>query len=268
MKKPNRHATHVLEGESERFFRNQIPIEWYVDKPDHDYGIDLTTNIVVGGEVTGMNFSVQLKAREKSTSADFISITLKNSTLGLYDSRLEPVLLAVYVQQEKETYWIWYNDLALDKAAGTRTTRIKIPKTNSLSTTDWESVRKYVQQIFSFKKLIDGIRTLEYGEISQTEILAWRYYYAGDYEKAAFYFKNQLEKGPKDVSIILEGLAHSLYMCHRYPEALFHINHAIELSGTANQLLTKACILSEDGSATRNKAKLIEAQKFLPVRGR
>ncbi|MCT4320154.1 tetratricopeptide repeat protein [Elizabethkingia anophelis] len=262
MKKPNRHKNHILETESNKFFNNCLSNEWFADKPEHDYGIDYITHISVNGQVTGLNFSVQLKSKEKETNKQHVSISIKQSTLGLFNTRLEPILLVAYVQEDKEAYWCWYNDLNLNLTEAQKTVRINIPKENRLSHIDWNVVAKYVQKIFSIKTLIDSIRTLEYTELSNTEVLAWRNYYDSKYEESAFYFKSLLKQEHKDQISILEGLAHSQYMSFNYAEALQTINKCIELSGTGNQYLTKACILAEDGAKMKSKAKLLQAKNI------
>ncbi len=259
MPKPIRHNNHVLETESNKFFSNQVPNEWIIDKPEHDYGIDYNVNIAIDNEVTGLSFSVQLKSKIQDRHPDFATITLKHSTLSLYNTMLAPVLLVAYIQEEKEAYWYWYNDLNIDLGTQQKTFKIKIPKTNKLSQINWNAGTKYVQDIFSIKTLVDGIKFLEYNEISNSELLAWRYYYSGDYENAIFYFKNLLRDNPQNVTV-LEGLSQSQYQTFNYKEALFNINKAIELSGKHNLNLTKACILAEDGIQNGVKGKIIEAR--------
>lgn len=262
MSKPNRHKNHILETESNKFYNNYLPNEWFADKPDHDYGIDYVTHISVNGQVTGLNFSVQLKSKEKESNKHHISISIKQSTLGLFKTKLEPVLLVASVQEDKEAYWYWYNDLNLDLTKVQKMVRINIPRANKLSQIDWIVVTKYVQDIFSIKTLIDGIRALEYTELTNTEVLAWRNYYAGKYEEASFYFKSLLKEEQKNQAVILEGLAYSQYMSFNYMDALQTINKCIENAGTENQYLTKACILAEDGAVTGSKGKLIEAKNI------
>ncbi len=82
------------------------------------------------------------------------------------------MLLVTYVQQEKEAYWCWYNELELDLTSSQKSYTINIPKANKLSQIDWNSISKYVQDIFSVKMLVDGIKFLEYEEISNSQILA------------------------------------------------------------------------------------------------
>lgn len=261
MGKPIRHNNHILETESNKFVNNHIPNEWVIDKPDHDYGIDYNINIVINNEVTGLSFSVQLKSMIRDHYSDFATITLKHSTLSLFNTMLIPVLLVAYVQEEKEAYWCWYNDLDIDLTVQQKTFTIQVPKTNKLSELDWTRITKYVQRIFSIKTLVDGIKSLEYSEISNSELLAWRYYYSKEYENAIFYFKNLLRDNPKNVTV-LEGLSQSQYETFNYKEALFNINKAIELSGKRNLYLTKACILAEDGTQNGIKGKIIEARNI------
>ncbi|WP_409149131.1 DUF4365 domain-containing protein [Sphingobacterium sp. BS-2] len=251
-----------METESNKFYNKYLPNEWFVDKPEHDYGIDYITHISINGQVTGLNFSVQLKSKERETNQQHISISIKQSTLGLFNTKLEPVLLVAYVQEDQEAYWYWYNDLDLDLTKIKKTVRINIPRSNKISQIDWNFIAKYVQDIFSIKTFIDSIRTLEYRELSDTEVLAWRNYYAGKYEDAAFYFKSLLKQKQKNKISVLEGLAHSQYMSFNYKEALQTINKCIEIDGRDNQYLTKGCILAEDGAATGNKAKLIEGKNI------
>mgnify|MGYP005811504655 CR=1 FL=1 len=261
MNKPNRHRNHILETESNKFFSFQVPNEWYIDKPDHDYGIDYIVNIVTNNQVTGLSFSVQLKSKIEEKKDDFAVISLKHSTLGLFNTKLEPVLIVAYIQEEKEAYWCWYNELEFDLTSSQKSYTINIPKANKLSQIDWGSISKYVQDIFSVKMLVDGIKSLEYEEISNSHILAWKYYFSQDYEKSIFYFKNLLVENPNDIAI-LEGLAQSQYNTFHYKEAINNINKAIELSGTSNQYLTKACILAEDGMQNGIKGKVIEAKNI------
>lgn len=261
MPKPIRHNNHILETESNKFFQYQVPNEWIIDKPEHDYGIDYNVSIAINNEVTGLNFSVQLKSKIKERNEGEVIITLKHSTLRLYNTRLEPVLLIAYIQEEKEAYWYWYNDLNINLTSAQKTFQIKIPRTNKLSCINWESILKYVQNIFSIKTLVDGIKSLEYTEISNSELLAWRHYYSGDHENAIFYFKNLLRDQSKNTGLI-EALAQSQYNTFNYKEALHNINKAIEISSTSNQYMTKACILAEDGIQNGNRGKIIEARNL------
>ncbi|EJL65241.1 tetratricopeptide repeat protein [Flavobacterium sp. CF136] len=264
MDKPSRHFTHVLENRSNKFLNAQLPEEWFLDKPDHDYGIDFTANIVINGQVTGLNFSIQLKSKKIENNESSAVISIKYRTLRLYNTRLEPVLLIAYVKAEDEAYYLWFDELKIDLTSKQKTLRINIPKTNKLSLIKWDELTAHVQKRFSIKTLVDGIKDLEYDEMSNAQIMAWNNYYCSKFENAAFYFKKTLyeEQNPDSEISLLEGLAHSLYMLYRYQEALETIDKAILLSGTSGQYLTKACILAEDGITNKNKARSLEAKKI------
>ena len=261
MNNPIRHKTHILETESNKFFENSLSNEWYAEKPNYDYGIDYNVSIVINNQVTGLNFSVQIKSTEKEENLQYIPITLKKSTLGLFRARLEPILLIAYVQEDKEAYWCWYNDLSFDLTSKQETYRVNIPRTNKLSIIDWNYVIQYVKDIFSIKSFIEGIKYLEYKELTNTEILAWRYYYSHDYEKASFYFKGVLNEKPDDLTI-MEALSHSLYMHHNYKDALFYANKLIDMQESDNRYILKASILTEDGIQNNCKAKVLKGKNI------
>jgi len=261
MNKPIRHKNHILETESNKFFENCLSNEWYAEKPSYDYGIDYNVSIVINNQVTGLNFSVQIKSTEKEESQQYVPISLKKSTLGLFQARLEPVLLIAYVQEDKEAYWYWYNDLSFDLSSKQETHRVNVPKANMLRVIDWNEVIQYVQNIFSIKNFIDGIKHLEYKELTDAEILAWRYYYSHDYEKAAFYFKGMLKEKPDDLTM-MEALSHSLYMHRNYKDALFFTNKLIDIQDSDNRYILKASILTEDGIQNRCRAKVLEGKNI------
>lgn len=266
MDKPTRHKNHVLETESRKFYENQVPNEWFSDKPEHDYGIDFNTNIVINDQVTGLNFSVQIKSHETESNPNYSIIVLNLSTLRLFNTRLEPILLVSYVRSESEAYWAWYNDLSINLLSSNKTTTVNIPKSNKLSVINWNKVISYVQNIFSIKLLIDGIKSLEYSNLTAHEITAWKYYFSQDFEDAAYYFKNALKSDP-DNSRLLEGLSNSQYESFHYSEALNNINKAINISPNPEYQLSKACILAEDGIRNHSRGKVLEAsvifKKFL-----
>lgn len=261
MNNPIRHKNHILETESNKFFENCLSNEWYAEKPGYDYGIDYNVSIVINNQVTGLNFSVQIKSTEKEESQQYVPISLKKSTLGLFQARLEPILLIAYVQEDKEAYWHWYNDLSFDLTSKQETYRVNIPRANRLSVIDWDEITQYVQNVFSIKNLIEGIKYLEYKELTDAEILAWRYYYSHDYEKAAFYFKGMLKEKPDDLTMA-EALSYSLYMNHNYKDALFFANKLIDIQDSDSRYILKASILTEDGIQNDCKAKVLEGKNI------
>lgn len=263
--KPQRHNNHILENKSNKFFNNQLPSEWFVDKPDNDYGIDYVANIVVNNEVTGLNFSVQLKSKEVNTNKRTVNIQFKTSTLNFYRARLEPIMIVAYVQNDDEAYWTWFDEISIsdNDLVSKEHLYLKISKAKRLSELDWNLVTKKVQKHFGIKTLIDSFSKLEYETLSQTEILAWKNYFTQNFTDSVYYFKKSLEVTElKNRELVLQGLAHSLYQLFSYSEALTYINQSLEIEKSENALLTKACILAEQGIATSNKTKLLNAREI------
>lgn len=261
--KPKRHNNHILENESNKFFNNNLPLSWFVDKPENDYGIDYITNIVVNNEVTGLYFSVQLKAKETEQNKNSVNIQFKTSTLNFYKSRLEPVLLVAFVKEENQAYWVWFDELDLDESLllNKESLYIKIPRNNKLTETDWNLIIKKVQKNASIKFLIESFSKLNYENLEKNEIAAWKNYFDGNFNDAIFYFKKSLDENLSDNKpLILQGIAHSLYEMFNYNEALTFINKCIEMEASDDAYLTKACILAEQGISTFNKSKLLNAK--------
>lgn len=78
---PERHRNHEIETLSENYFRNQIPLSWVLNKFTLDYGVDYNCEIVIDKMVSGMNFSVQLKGKEKEENKEFVKLKLKELQL-------------------------------------------------------------------------------------------------------------------------------------------------------------------------------------------
>lgn len=263
--KPQRPISHILENDSNKFFINQLPNDWFVDKPENDYGIDYITHIVINNEVTGLSFSVQLKSKEIGTNNQTVNIKFKTSTLNFYKTRLEPIMLIAYIKNDNEAYWLWFDEINIPEGdlINKKQVFLKIPKTNRLTKIDWNIVIKRVQKHFGIKTLIDSFSKLEYETLSQTEILAWKNYFTKNFTDSIYYFKKSLENNElKGKALILQGLSHSLYQSFNYTEALSFINQSLEIEQSENGLLTKACILAEQGIITSNKSKLLSAKEI------
>lgn len=150
MKKlPIRDRNIILERNSRLFFENNIPENWTHTKPEDDYGVDLIVNIFEGSH-PAYDFEVQLKASEKSTEGDFDNATLKISTYNYLVGRLHVIMLIKYNEEEKEAYWTLLSNVLKPNQDNT-TFRVKIPKTNTLSNIDWNSVHSYIKEIIDYK---------------------------------------------------------------------------------------------------------------------
>lgn len=154
--KPIRPRSHIIEDVSRLFFRHCAPLEWIIRDVFYDYGLDLNVEIVEDYRVTGLNFSIQLKAIERANDSKTVPIRLKKSTLEYMIMRLEPVMLVAYVSEDREAYWLWLKDACIDLNATQKTFQISIPRENRLSQTNWTSIAEHVRNIFGKKLNIDS----------------------------------------------------------------------------------------------------------------
>src|ERR1700759_281482 len=96
MSKPNRTASQITDTKAKKFLEQHLPDEWHFNVPGNDYGIDYQVEISVNNQVTGLNFSIQLKGHAKGSGGTYAKAVLKHSTLSYYKVRLEPVMIVVF----------------------------------------------------------------------------------------------------------------------------------------------------------------------------
>ena len=151
MNLPQRTSSHILESKSINDAINCFPDDWIVRRLDIDYGLDLNVEIVEDNQVTGLNFSVQLKATSKKTSEDSVPIVLKKTTIHYMKQKLEPIMIIAYVDEEKESYWSWIRDFEIDLEKDQKSYTINIPKRNKLKQTEWPSLVRFLKNLFDIK---------------------------------------------------------------------------------------------------------------------
>lgn len=96
-------------------------------------------------------------------------------------------------------------------------------------------------------------------EINNNE-KAWALYVQGRHEAAIVEFKELLKRDKRNIRG-WHALAWCQYSLYRYNEAIVSINHALALNeANRDSLSIKACILTEDGIQSGNKANLLIAR--------
>lgn len=258
-KYPKRDQNSVLESESERYFRGILPIEWLVDKPN-DYGIDLIVTPVLSESVIGLNFSVQLKAKNNVNKK--WEVRLKKTTLNYLFNRLEPVMIVLYDKTSDTAKWKWLLQTDFDLTSNVSTYLIRFNEQQILSDTIWVTVCDFVQRVFKVKNQL--LTSLEYNLFntqSELEVKAWAHYISGNYEETVFYLKRIIQE-QGDKAIWYFTLAQCQYLLFDYRNAIININKASDLRTDDTILLTKSCILAEDGIRTNDFYKLVEAEKI------
>ncbi|MEP3581346.1 MAG: DUF4365 domain-containing protein [Cyclobacteriaceae bacterium] len=245
MEYPNRHTNHVLEELSERFFKNLVPPSWVVNHFWVDYGTDLNCEIERGGGMTGINFTVQLKGKQIDSGKEKVSVNkIKRTTVNRWLTRLEPTMLVIYVDDEKEAYWIWVEDNTFDLTDKKEFYSVSISRKNKLSKIAWGKVEDKLFKIFSNRH-----RLYELPEIDEENDIAWGYYFNRNFRKAIPYLKQILNRNPFD-SLAMEALAICHYDLFSYEHALSFIDKALSIKVTDTTLLNKASILTEFGNST------------------
>jgi len=128
---------------------------WIVRDVSFDYGLDLNVEIVENNEVTGKNFSAQLKATDSSflQGAD-PSLRLKTTTLAYMRSRLEPVMIVFFSAPDQDGLWIWSHHIQVPRS-NQATITIQLNKDQRLSTIDLKAIRTDVSLFFAAKPMID-----------------------------------------------------------------------------------------------------------------
>jgi hypothetical protein len=123
-----------------------------------DYGLDLNVEIVENSQVTGKNFSVQLKATDKTMiHVANPSVRLKTSTLEYMRSRLEPVMIVYYSYADKDALWIWSHQIQASHPSNQETITIQFAKEQRLSSIDWKAILADVKLFFAAKPTTDQI---------------------------------------------------------------------------------------------------------------
>jgi tetratricopeptide (TPR) repeat protein len=250
---PNRHRNHEIETLSERYFNKLIPVNWVVNKLQLDYGTDLNCEIVIDKAVTGMNFSVQLKGKEKESSTENVKISIKRTTIKRWLNKLEPTMIIVYLVNEDEAFWLWFEDNTVDLTLKNDSFTINISRNNKLSQLDWNSCIEYLREIFKKRHLLYAVP-----KIDDSNKIAWDLFKKKKHQRALAYFYELLEKTPKD-AIMLEAVALCEYELFNYQKALIYINKALEIEINDGILLSKASILSEQGVFLKDESIISEA---------
>lgn len=252
---PNNHRNHQLERLSEIYFDSVFPTHWIKNKFHADYGIDFNCEITreIDHGVTGMNFTIQMKGKETEFNKNEVTVSnIKRSTINRWLNRLEPTMVVVYLDDEKEAFWIWFENNTVDLSHDNKTFTIKIPRGNKLSKINWLKISKEIEIIFSRKHLL-----YQYPMIDDTNEKAWKLYFDKKYEEALPHLK-KISKTTNDGNI-WNAIAMCHYILFNYQEALINVNKSIELGENYVNLSNKAAILTEQGILKHEELKIEQA---------
>jgi len=250
---PIRHRNHEIETLSERYFNKLVPVNWVVNKLQLDYGIDLNCEISIDKRVTGMNFSIQLKGKEKESNKECIKIPIKRTTISRWLNKLEPIMIIVYIVDEDEAFWLWFEDNTVNLTLKNESFTISIPRKNKLSKVNWSDYLEYVEKIFKKRYLLYDIP-----KVNCHNEIAWNSFFEKNYQKALSYFYDLIRNTTND-TVMLEAIALSEYELFNYQKALIYINKALEIETNGDLILSKASILTEQGIFLKDKSIIRDA---------
>ena len=144
---PQRPHGHQIEDESINFFAQHLPVGWTIDRPQHDYGVDLRVGLATNEQINGQQLVVQMKASSDSAAGDTVTVRLEVPTLNYLRNMLEVALLVKYVAAEREAYWLLLKDFTAEPREGQRTVTIHIPRANRISTGPWGAIAAHVNAV-------------------------------------------------------------------------------------------------------------------------
>ena len=129
-----------------------LPAEWIRDTVRLDYGVDMRVELVAGEEVTGLEFSIQLKATDhlKTRGGDAVH-RCKASAAEYYLRRPEPMMYVVYDAQADLAYWLWVKPYlkGLDEERPEwrehETVQIRIPQLSVRTALSVDEIEAYVR---------------------------------------------------------------------------------------------------------------------------
>ncbi len=104
---PQRPVAHVVGDEAVRLFLGICPREWIPAPIVPDYGLDLRMELVRDGRVTGEEFLVQVKGRERVHPRTDGNVTTyaSHSTVNYWLGKLSPTMV---VLAETSQHRLWY----------------------------------------------------------------------------------------------------------------------------------------------------------------
>lgn len=250
---PIRHRNHILETLSDRHLKNYIPADWVLNQFYLDYGTDYNCEISKDGHVIGINFTIQLKSKEKESNKEFVIVNrIKRSTINRWLNRLEPTMIIVFIKNENEAFWLWLEDNTVNLTKNNKEFQIKVPRENKLSEIKWENVHNKLESIFSKRYMLYEV---PHASLDLRENAIWANFFNNEYDKALFGFNEMIKLNNDPLLWNVIALCH--YGMFHLKEALIAITKALEgLKDHQTLLLNKAAILTELGITTNDKNKL------------
>ena len=156
---PKRTRSHDLEALSRQYVERIFSPPWICRPVPADYGLDMRVEVVTDRQVTGREFSVQIKGTDQlRTSGTDVIHRCKASTARFFLQRFEPVMYVVYDANEETAYWVWMQPYLRDKARSgwlsQKKVQIRIPLARRLTS---ESLLAIADDVEAWQERIELI---------------------------------------------------------------------------------------------------------------
>lgn len=218
--------------------------------------------------ILGLNFSIQLKAKEMDANTQFVLVRgIKRSTIHYWLQKLEPIMFCVYIENEREAYWQWIKHNTFDLSKNNQSFQMKVSRENPITKTNWQDIYLFTKKIFANKHQL-----YDFPPQNLKQNNGWDYYLKNEYNIAISYFEKESENNDP---ILLNAIAVSYYQIYEYQKALIAINKAIEIDKNIVYLQNKASILTqfgyqqndlsfgEEANQIYEKIKCLQLDKFI-----
>lgn len=106
---PSRPRSHQLREESERAFKNALPLEWVAQRMEDDYGLDYHVEVFEDGRATGDAFYAQLKGTDDDVISSALKTRIKVETADYWSRQALPVLVVRYHAPSGGLYTQWFH---------------------------------------------------------------------------------------------------------------------------------------------------------------
>lgn len=144
----------ITEREAVALVTSLLPASWLPRRQDPDYYVDYNVEVVQDGELTGLQFAIQVKgSRRVNVRKGIIRFRMERKPLQYYrDCARLPVFLVVADVDEKRAYWLFAQQY-LREHAGTA----QLESKNTLTVT--LDVRDCFSDISRFKEAVRNAET-------------------------------------------------------------------------------------------------------------
>ena len=148
---PQRPTSHVVGDQAVRFFIASCPSEWAISQIAPDYGLDLRVELVRDGRVTGNEFAVQVKGKNRlQPSSAGVVVAVKQSTVNYWLGKMCPVMIVAASIMHSRLWFGWLEHIYSDYPTQVQSDRdVDLRLRTEISNNFGPMVELYISEYFS-----------------------------------------------------------------------------------------------------------------------